>query len=159
MRNDNIDFVYRNPRPLLTINNKGGASLGNCYSASYYEVTSLHPLSMEDLHRLRESGFLGYGQEFRCVQLLDNGDTRVAVPARFNVGRYVVGYKEGDDKLPKSTDTKPSGTDLVPCQMYDRYTYKHIEGVAINPYSNVPYAPNEQTYYVYACESRVDSSD
>ena len=158
MRNDHIDFVYRNARPLLTIESKGGASLGNCYSASYYEVTSLHPLSMEDLHRLRESGFLGYGQEFRCVQIIDK-DTRVAVPARFNVGKYVVGYREGDDKLPKSSDVTPSGKDSVPCTMMDRHSRAVIEGQAINPYSGLPYQPTEMAYYTYACESRVDSSD
>ena len=158
MSNDNIDFVYRNPRPLLTIESKGGASLGNCYSASYYEVTSLHPLSMEDLHRLRESGFLGYGQEFRCVQIIDK-DTRVAVPARFNVGKYVSGYKPEDEQYPKRDSVKPSGQDDVPCQMYDRYTRQHIPGEAINPYSGKPYGSTKSSYYVYACESRVDSSD
>lgn len=158
MRNDHIDFVYRNPRPLLTIESKGGASLGNCYSASYYEVTSQHPLSMEDLRRLRESGFLGYGQEFSCVQVIEK-DTRVRVPERFNVGKYVVGYKEGDDKFPKSSEVTPSGKDRVPCTMMDRHTRAVIEGEAINPYSGLPYQPTEMSYYVYACESRVDSSD
>ena len=157
MRNDNIDFVYRNPRPALTITNEGGAGLGNCYSASYYEVTSNRPLDMEDLHRLRDCGFLGYGQEFYAHQVI--GEERVRVPSRFNPGRYVVGFKEGDEKLPEAKDIKPSGKDVVPCQMYERGTGKHIPGVAINPYSGRPYEPTEASFYVYRCESRVDSSD
>jgi hypothetical protein len=157
-RHDNTDFVYRNPRPALTVENNGGANLGNCYNASYFVVTSLRPLDMEDLLRLRECGFLGYGQEFMCKQVI--GDSTVRVPERFNPGKYVVGYRgEEDEKFPKSTDTKPSGTDMVPCLMVDRVTRKVIEGQAINPYSGLPYEPNEQSYYVYHCESRVDSSD
>lgn len=144
MRNDNVDFVYRNPRPLLTIESKGGKQLGRCYSSSLYEVTSLHPLSQEDLRRLRESGFLGYGQEFSCAQVIDK-DTKVAVPGTLD--------------WRTSKDVKPSGTDMVPCQMYDRHSGEHIPGEAKNPYSGEPYAPNEQAYYVYACESRCDSGD
>jgi hypothetical protein len=158
MRNHNdTDFVYRNSRPSLVITSEGGASLGNCYSASYFEVTSTRPLDMEDLHRLRDCGFLGYGQEFSAYQVI--GEERVRVPGRFNPGRYVVGYKEGDDKNPEAKDVKPSGKDVVPCVMVDRYTRKVIEGQAINPYSGKPYEPIEASYYVYRCESRVDSSD
>lgn len=154
---NNTDFVYRNPRPALTVTNQGGANLGNCYNASYYEVTSSRPLDMEDLDRLRDCGFLGYGQEFICRQVI--GDKQVRVPGRFNPGKYVVGYQEGDDKNPSAQDTEPSGKDMVPCQMVDRHTREVIPGTAINPYSGLPYEPIEQAYYVYRCESRVDSSD
>jgi hypothetical protein len=145
---DNTDFVYRNPRPSLTVQNAGGASLGNCYNASYFEVTSLRPLDMEDLYRLRECGFLGYGQEFMCHQVI--GEERVHVPAKF-----AAWGKEG----PQERDVAPSGKEMVPCIMVDRVTRKVIEGEAINPYSGKPYAPHEQAFYTYRCESRVDSSD
>lgn len=156
-RRDDVDFIHRSERPTLSITNKGGANLGRCYNASYFEVVSLKPLDMEDLWRLRECGFLGYGQEFSAEQII--GDQRIRVPGRFNPGKYCVGYQEGDDKNPTADSIKPSGTDMVPCQMYDRRTGEHIPGEAINPYSGKPYEPSEQKYYVYRCESRVDSSD
>ncbi|SRR5579885_788987 len=154
---DNTDFVYHNDRPALVITNEAGASLGNCYSASYFEVTSTRPLDMEDLYRLRDCGFLGFGQEFSAYQVI--GEERVRVPGRFNPGRYVVGYKEGDDKNPEAKDIKPTGKDVVPCKMRCRVTGDLLEGQAINPYSGKPYEPIETSYYVYRCESRVDSSD
>ena len=155
---NNTDYVYRSSRPALSITSQGGANLGNCYNASYFEVTSNRPLDMEDLHRLRDCGFLGYGQEFMAHQVI--GNERVRVPARFNPGKYVVGYRgEEDEKFPKADDVKPSGVDEVPCVMVDRGTGKVIEGVAINPYSGKPYGSHESAYYVYRCESRVDSSD
>ena len=52
----NVDFVYKNPRPQLVIESNGGVQLGNCYSASYFTVTSLRPLDMEALLRLRAMG-------------------------------------------------------------------------------------------------------
>lgn len=154
---NNTDFVYRNSRPSLAIVNAGGASLGRCYSASYFDVTSTRPLSMEDFDRLRECGFLGYGQEFMAHQVI--GEEKVRVPQRFNRGRYVVGFQEGDDKFPTVRDIKASGVDVVPCVMVDRHTGEVVPGKAINPYSGEEYGPNNQDYFVYRCESRCDSSD
>lgn len=154
---NNTDFVYRNDRPSLAIVHAGGANLGRCYSASYFTVTSTRPLSMEDLNTLRDIGFLGYGQEFMAHQVI--GEERVRVPQRFNPGRYCVGFKEGDEELPSAKDVKPSGVDVVPCVMVDRATGEVIPGKAINPYSGEPYGTHDQAYYVYRCESRVDSSD
>jgi hypothetical protein len=57
--------VYLNPRPTLTIKVTGGRKLGNCYSATYYEVTSRTRLTRDQLEALFEAGFLGCGQEFR----------------------------------------------------------------------------------------------
>lgn len=154
---NNTNFVYRNERPSLTIAPAGGANLGRCYSASYFDVTSTRPLSMEDLKLLRDIGFLGYGQEFMAHQVI--GEEKVQVPQRFNPGRYTVDFKEGDEQLPSAKDVKPSGIDVVPCVMVDRATGAVIPGEAINPYSGKPYAPNKQPYFTYRCESRVDSSD
>lgn len=57
-------FEYRNPRPLLIVESTGGASLGNCYNASYQRVTSTQRLGRKEIEALREAGVLGYGQEF-----------------------------------------------------------------------------------------------
>jgi len=146
-RND-VDFLYLNPRPALSIVNKGGRQLGNCYNASYYEVASLKPLSLKQLWLLRDIGYLGYGQEFKACQVINGMET--PVPEEFaDYG------KPG----PKTTDTKPSGLDKIECQMFNRFTQEPIPGAAINPYSGLPYEPIETPYYVYRCESRVDSSD
>lgn len=59
-----MDFVYRNPRPRLLVESKGGKKLGNCYSASYYTVTSTYPLTDAEFDALFESGAIGYGQVY-----------------------------------------------------------------------------------------------
>ena len=141
---DNTDFVFRSNTPPLTVHNSGGAKLGNCYNASYYEVTSLHPLSLENLHSLRDAGFLGYGQEFMCQQLTAEGDF-IAVPRTLD--------------WRTSRDVKPTRVEETPCVMVDRATGKTIEGEAINPYSGKPYLPGSTSVYIYRCESRVDSGD
>lgn len=145
---NNTDYVYRNDRPALTIVNAGGASLGRCYSASYYDVTSTRPLSMEHLIALRDIGFLGCGQEFMAHQVVN--EERIAVPFKF---------AEWGEEGPQARDVPASGVDKVPCIMVDRRTREVVPGKAINPYSGEEYGPNEQSYYVYRCESRVDSSD
>ena len=155
---DDVDNVWSNDRPQLTVTNKGGRNLGRCYNASFYEVTSNRPLSMEDLYRIRECGFLGYGQEFICSQVI--GDTEARVPERFNPGKYVVGYRgDEDEKFPKSDTVKPSGMDKVPARMFHRRTGELIPGEARNRYTGEALEPMEMPYYVYRCESRVDSSD
>lgn len=58
------DYVYRNPRPRLSVTPNGGKQLGNCYSASYYTVISTYPLTDENFQALFESGAIGYGQAF-----------------------------------------------------------------------------------------------
>lgn len=140
---DNTEYIHKNVRPSLAIESRGGANLGRCYNASYFDVTSLSPLSMEDLLRLRECGFLGYGQEFMAYQVV-NGE-RISVP------------KSLDWKTKK--DVKESGHDIVPCVMIDRTTREVVPGEAINPYSGKAYEPQPVPFYIYRCESRVDSSD
>lgn len=60
----NRSHVYRRVRPLLTIDSVGGRSLGNCYSAAFYRVTSERRLSAENLEAMFALGLLGIGQEF-----------------------------------------------------------------------------------------------
>lgn len=139
----NTKNVYINKRPKLTVELSGGTSLGNCYSASYYKVTSSHPLSMKDLTLLREAGFLGYGQEFYVKQVI--GDDRIGVPAALD--------------WQTSPNVKASGHDVIECSEVSNQTGEVVRVPAINPYSNEPYKPHTENYYIYACESRVDSSD
>jgi len=120
-------FAFVMPRPMLTIESTGGRSLGRCYSASGYRVTSLRRISQEGLWQLRELGFLGLGQEFSVASQCDGKE-------------------------------EPGLTVEAPCVEYDA-SGKALPGPAINPYSGLPYEPSKYTYYVYDCESRVDSSD
>lgn len=53
-----------NTLPVLEIYRRGGANIGRCYNAQYFEIRCSHELSNEKIHKLREAGFLGYGQEF-----------------------------------------------------------------------------------------------
>lgn len=119
-----MSHVWKSPRPKLVIESRGGANLGRCYNAQYFEVTSTTALCREDLYKLREMGFLGYGQEFR-------------VSGPFS-----------------DEDHEPTGVDVVQC-----VNTETGETPAVNPYSGKPYPDHEFPYYVYRCESRVDSSD
>lgn len=64
-------FVYRNPRPQLVIESKGGRSLGRCYTASSYRIISLSKMTAEKLQGLFRLGFIGYGQEFEIISKCD----------------------------------------------------------------------------------------
>jgi len=64
--------------PILQIEIVDGSKLGNCYYSQTYKITSLSPLNKEDIENLRNSGFLGYGQEFGVKNDLihyDNNNT------------------------------------------------------------------------------------
>lgn len=52
----------------------------------------------------------------------------------------------------------PAGEDLVECVEVDKQGIV-VPGVAINPYTGIPYAPSRQPYFEYLCESRCDSGD
>jgi len=134
--------VYLNSRPSLTVENTGGRNLGRCYNASYYKVTSLHPLSQEALNRLREAGFLGYGQEFTCLYVQPDGK-KVRPP----------------EKVDWRTKVEATGADDVPCSEVHEDTNEVIRTPSINPYSGKEDVPTKIPYYVYECEDRVDSSD
>ncbi len=60
----NPTHVFRNPRPMVVIENIGGKQLGSCYNASYYRVTALYRLSENTLRALNVAGVMGYGQTF-----------------------------------------------------------------------------------------------
>ncbi len=141
MKDSDIDHIWKNPRPVLTIELTGGGQISNCYASMTYRVTSTRPLSMTDLHHLREAGCLGYGQEFyaRHVRL---ADPRWTEPVRAT----------HDWKTVK--DEAPSGEDKVMCMRYVRAT-----GKLIGPADDQKYKPMKMPYYVYDCENRVDSGD
>jgi hypothetical protein len=69
------DFAYLNPRPHLVIDSTGGGSLGNCYSASLWRVTSTKRLSTDALKALNKAGVLGFGQEFYVRSQADGKET------------------------------------------------------------------------------------
>lgn len=134
--------VVRGDRPDLVVESRGGKQLGNCYYASYHRVTSLDPLSGEKLVLLRKAGFLGYGQEFR-YEYVNSGGGRSPVP----------------DKIDYTYKVEPTGHDVVPSVEVDEFTDEVIRSPSINPYSGKEDPPSKVPYYVYECESRVDSSD
>jgi hypothetical protein len=139
-----IDFVYDDGRPRLTITFKGTAQLGSCYEAAYYEVESWKALSMEDLTQLRKLGFISDGQEFRATQVI--GSEHLAVPQSFK------NYDESS-KVPFSATRK------VPCILRNRRTGETIHGVPVHELTRKPVEPVDMGYYVYRVESRVDSGD
>jgi len=119
-----VSYVYHRERPRLVIESKGGANLGRCYNAQYFEVTSTKVLCRDDLNTFFDMGLLGFGQEFTVEGPLSD------------------------------EDHEPTGMDLVRC-----VNTETGESPALNPYSGEPYPDREFPYYVYSCESRVDSSD
>ena len=131
-------IIYKNPRAVLTIEHSGGRSLGRCYSETTYKVVATSPLSSETLGAFRAAGLVGVGQEFLVYQVLPGGD------------RIPVGEKQTQN---------PSGTDVVEPQRVDEFTGAPREGVAMNPYSGLPYAPHTFYNYVYECVTRCDSGD
>ncbi len=128
---------YLSPKPQLSIENRGGRSLGRCYNASYFRITSLRPLSLKDLSRLRECGFLGYGQEFISSYLTKEG-SKIGVP----------------DTLDWRTakDVEPTGYDEVGLTDIKEETWEVVGPSNSHHKTSLP-------YYIYEIESRVDSSD
>jgi len=61
------DVMFPNARPSLTVEHTGGKQLGNCYSATFYRVTSTTRVSKKSLEALNHAGVLGFGQGF-CVK-------------------------------------------------------------------------------------------
>lgn len=136
--------IYNNPRPCLVVERVGGGKLGNCYHSMKYKVTSTRAMSMEDMCDLRKAGFLGYGQEFYAKYVKADG-TKDAVPQTL------------DWKTTK--DVVATGHDLIECSEVDDRTGEVLRTPSINPYSGKEDEPREVSYFVYECESRVDSSD
>jgi hypothetical protein len=71
--------VYLTVRPDLVIDGTGGASLGNCYGASYFRITSRRRLSQEQIKALFALGLLGSGQEFYVRSQCDGKEEAGAV--------------------------------------------------------------------------------
>ena len=60
-----MSAIFKRDRPYLVVVQKGGAKLGNCYSASYETITCHDQLSAKKINAMRDAGVLsGYGQEF-----------------------------------------------------------------------------------------------
>jgi len=67
-------YVHKSMRPNLAIENNGGSRLGNCYEQCKYKVISRERLSKDTLHKLRDLGFLGFGQEFYINSKCDGSE-------------------------------------------------------------------------------------
>jgi len=134
--------VYKHSRPSLVVECTGGRNLGNCYNASYYRITSLQALGRDQIMALREAGFLGYGQEFSFTYKNADG-SRGAVP----------------DKVDWKIKVEPTASDTVQCVEVDDRTGEVLRTPSINPYTGEPDGTTEISYFVYECESRVDSGD
>jgi hypothetical protein len=74
-----------NPIPSLQITTTGGANLGRCYNASYFQVVSTKKLTDVQIRQLRDMGFLGYGQEFLAGQPLEVDPKEYVDTTMYNV--------------------------------------------------------------------------
>lgn len=115
-----MNFYYKNPRPALVIESMGGANLGRCYNSMSYRVTSVEKINRDNLIKLRDAGFLGYGQEFTVHSQCDGKE-------------------------------EPGGYDMIDCHTYN--SQGHDLG------KDESRQPIKVSYFIYNCESRVDSSD
>ena len=132
-----VQQYYIGPKPKLSIESNGGASLGRCYSASYFRVTALHPLSMEDFRRLRDCGLFSGGQEFMVRQVAENGDkVKVAETLDWQSVKTV----------------NRSGFDVVGLTNVEVPGWKIIGPSTSKMTTEIP-------YYTYEVEVRCDSSD
>ncbi len=138
--------IWRNPRPVLTIVHESGRKISNCYYGSVYRITSVRPLSMEDIFKIRGTGFIGGGQHFSVLGQVVPGEKKMLVPV--------------PAKLDWQSDVSESGSDLVEAIMIDAVTGNVIPDVVpTNQYTKEPLKPLEMSYYVYLTEDRVDSGD
>jgi len=128
---------YLSPKNKLTIEGRGGRNLGRCYNASYFKVTSLHPLDMEDLTSLRNAGMFMSGQEFICRYVTHDGK-KAPVPAKLDWMTV--------------KDVVPTGSDEVGLTLVKEDTWEIIGPSKNKMTTSIP-------YYVYDIECRVDSSD
>lgn len=136
--------AYRNVRPNLAIELVSSRSLGRCYNAAVYRITSARPLDSTAFRSLREAGFIGYGQEFTILHRKADGSVQ-PVPDRLD-WRSV-------------RDVEPTGFDNVPCVDIDDRTGEVVRNPSVNSYSGRERSPARVPYYVYECEDRIDSSD
>jgi len=111
-------YVYRNDRPSLAVRCTGGASLGNCHDAMYYEIVSRVRLDAKRIRALWDAGFLGYGQSFMITSTCDGTEE----PA----GEDIVPCVEEIDGVPQPGPAMNPYMPGVPyepmSQLYFRYT-------------------------------------
>lgn len=62
-------------RPSFEIKLTGARQLGRCYYATFYRITSDTPLTVKAVEKIRESGLLGFGQEFYCNYVQSDSTT------------------------------------------------------------------------------------
>ncbi|MES2339247.1 MAG: hypothetical protein V4537_14230 [Pseudomonadota bacterium] len=123
--------MYPRTRADLVIETTGGAKLGNCYSATYYRVTSSpFRLKREQLLALNKAGVLGFGQEFDIKSQCDGKEA----PA----GADESVLTEVDTRMGKPTGEAP----------------RNYRGEKIDPLPSHRYE-----YFVYECVARCDSGD
>ena len=114
---DSIDSTSQS-RPSFEIRMTGGRQLGRCYYATFYKIISDTRLTPRAIEKIRESGLLGFGQEFYCNYVQSDSTT--------------IDHRKVD---PKKMICEPT----------------FIES------SQTTFRKN--SYFVYECEDRVDSSD
>jgi len=112
-------YVYRNARPSIVIESRGGKQLGNCYHASYYRVTSLRKLTKETIDGMFRLGLIGYGQEFCILTKCDGSEE----PAGTDTVPCVV-IDEGtgeviDEPAINPYSGEPYGPNMQPYYVYD----------------------------------------
>ena len=133
--------VYRNPRPLLTVESLGGRQLGRCYHSYSYRVTSTSPLAAPFFAALRASGAVSDGQGFVVLQELPDGKT-APVPA----------------EVKWNSRPEPSGADEVPAIDVDDRTGQPTGKPAL-AWTGAPIGPTKMSYWTYRIDVAVDSSD
>ena len=102
----------KSPRPTLTVEFAGGKQLGNCYSATYYRVTSRFKLDAKKLRALRDAGFLGLGQDFNVKSQCDGTE----LPAGYDVAPML------DEETGEPAINRLTGQPYAACK-FEFYTY------------------------------------
>jgi len=119
MSADGKNFVFLRTRPELVIEGTGGGSLGNCYSANGWRVTSVHRLTAETLRGLNALGLLGIGQEFYVNSQADGKEEPAGVDT---VPCVVVDKRTGkrlDEPAINPYSGEPYGSHDYPYFVYD----------------------------------------
>lgn len=70
-----MDSTNSVSRPSCEIRMTGGRQLGRCYYATFYRITSDTRLTTRAIEKIRESGLLGFGQEFYCNYVQSDSTT------------------------------------------------------------------------------------
>jgi hypothetical protein len=65
-----MDITTDNTLSIIRISSR---YIGRCYHETIFHVKSPTPLDPAQIKGLRAAGFLGYGQEFSCSELMNDG--------------------------------------------------------------------------------------